>query len=97
MTIQDQINAINWWQKQEYFHSLTCGMNSRHGLLLPNVYIDKKYPQIMFVGLRCPICGYRQLFVPKCIYTAYYDYLKRTGQRGFWNKLCKVFMSLLGV
>lgn len=61
MNNADQIiEAVEWYQKQDLLHPLTCGKNSTHKLL----YITKEKNNLI---LKCPDCDYTQNYIPESI------------------------------
>ncbi|MDE1970215.1 MAG: hypothetical protein KGI50_01400 [Patescibacteria group bacterium] len=51
--LDDDLNALEDYQKEPYVHPLTCGHDSTHPLLEPIIMNNVLY-------LWCPECDYRQ-------------------------------------
>lgn len=60
MDIKSIIEAVDHWQTSGEFHPLTCGNDSRHGLLYAAEQAGK-------VVLRCPDCDYVQTYIPEAV------------------------------
>jgi len=60
--IPETIQRIKEWQACDYVHSLTCGNDSSHELLIPE-YNSKDDS----VQLRCPSCDYIQTNIPDAV------------------------------
>ncbi len=54
------VAAITRWQIERRFHSLTCGKNSGHRLLVPHREGDR-------VVMICLDCDYRQESIPEVV------------------------------
>ncbi len=61
MTNEKLIKNIENHQANSHVHPLTCGVDSRHEVLVPKEVNGK-------VVLVCPTCGYLQDNIPACIY-----------------------------
>ena len=57
MTNQDLIDAVKAHQSNKYVHPLTCGVDSRHEILVAEEREGK-------VVLTCPTCGWVQGYMP---------------------------------
>ncbi len=64
MTNDQKVKAIEEWQKNDRMHPMTCGMDSKHELLVPRTEDGT-------VVLKCPTCGLRQHYVPDIVYESY--------------------------
>jgi len=62
MTNDAKIAKIRRWQLSGKVHPLTCGVDSEHAILEPQV-IDGQ------VALVCPTCGWRQGYIPDIVLT----------------------------
>lgn len=65
LTNKQKIKAVHFWNTQENFHPLTCGVNGEHIL---NPKLENKN-----VILLCPVCGYKQINIPSIVF----DYYRR--------------------
>lgn len=65
---QAKIDAVNAWQNNGMVHQLTCGVDSNHPNLKPEL-VNFNYD----IGLVClhPDCSYTQTFVPEVVYASY--------------------------
>lgn len=59
--INKDIQFIREYQKCNWVHPLTCGINSNHKELEPIAMSNS-------VILVCPDCGYTQYSIPECVY-----------------------------
>jgi len=60
MDNNELMDAITWYQQQGDSHPLTCGIDSRHDLLVPRIDGND-------VVLVCPTCGNVQQYIPEGI------------------------------
>jgi len=56
------VERINQWQAATIVHSLTCGWNSKHNQLVPEVRAENN------VVLKCPDCPYTQDHIPQSVF-----------------------------
>lgn len=70
MTAQEKADAINKMQANPSFHPLTCGNPKRTEthVLVAEVSADSG------LELVCPVCGWRQDYLPMLPYEAMADY-----------------------
>ena len=68
----DAIKAIEWYQKRDGFHPLTCSVDSIHDLLVPRDDGKK-------VVLVCPTCGKVQDFIPAVVLMLYDEHVRKKG------------------
>jgi hypothetical protein len=75
MDVFQKIAAIELWQNDPSVHPLTCGKDSQHSLLRPQINQivrggsgDAYAP---WVVLQCPDCDYIQTNVPEAIFDRY--------------------------
>ena len=62
LTNEEKMMAVAYWQEAGIVHPLTCGNQSMHEELIAHEHKGE-------VILLCPTCGYRQTFIPACVYT----------------------------
>lgn len=60
-----KIEAVKFWNSNNEFHPLTCGVNGEH-ILNPKLENEN-------VVLLCPVCGYKQITIPSVVF----DYYRR--------------------
>lgn len=85
LTANQRVEAVKYYQEYAYVHPLTCGNESVHDLLEafvletdpppadvpPGVVANIGMPEAGDVAMRCPTCGYVQLWVPELVYSLY--------------------------
>jgi hypothetical protein len=64
-----KLEAIEEWQKNPLFHSLTCGNCT--DVKLEGIAVETDF--VIKVILKCPNCDYTQDFVPEYVYKWYVD------------------------
>lgn len=62
LPIDDKLDRVRAWQEAGHVHPLTCGNDSTHALLVPEVW-DFGTPSA-HVLLVCLTCGYQQKHIP---------------------------------
>ena len=60
------IERVKRFQLEPVFHELTCGEDSSHEVLMPEMVGEK-------VILKCPTCGYKQNWIPEMFYHKDFD------------------------
>lgn len=81
MDLTTKVKAIEAWQSIEHVHPLTCGVNSAHKKLVPEVDDEQ-------IFLRCIDCGYSQTYIPKVIYEWYLTLSDIKNYCKFYNREC---------
>ena len=89
-SIEEQIEAVERWQKCDFVHPLTCRNDSK--LLVPkHINAEDVYGEYTqeedWVVLSCPDCDYIQSFIPKYIFTLTYFKIKKLEK--IYNRLNK--------
>ena len=82
MEVQKQLEIIRKWQTSEMVHPLTC-RDDCDGILYPEVHggCTKHFNQ--HIILHCPICDYRQEFIPDFIFSTNIEKLEEMRENLF--------------
>ena len=70
MNVQDQIEAVKFWQDGGKFPPFKCGIDREHGKLVPEANGNK-------VVLKCPECKFAQHLIPKVVFSNYQANFKK--------------------
>lgn len=60
MNNDEIVACVNAWQNNPHVHPLTCGNDSNHTALVPEIRDNN-------VILKCVDCSFEQLWIPDCI------------------------------
>ena len=94
LSIEEQIKAVERWQKCDFVHPLTCGNNSNHNLLVPKKngpdYLAKNFDEEddnEYITLDCPDCDWVQSYIPDCVFSL--THFKIEKLQKLYDKLTK--------